>query len=155
MDRERVLALLRKLKASRATELEVSDGDLRVRIVRAAPAAAPLPVAQMAAEAGAAPVVAPVPAGAPVGSDADHHVLVVSHVVGFFRRSREAGGKPLAEPGQSVSKGQPLAVVEALRRAVVIDAPVDGELIEFLAEDGARVEYGSPVARLEPTDTEG
>lgn len=144
MDRERILGLLAKLKQSRATEIEVRDGDFHVRIVRAAPAG----------ESSAGAALAPA-AASEAGTAHEHHgVLIVSHVVGFFRRSRQPGDPPLAEVGQQVAKGQPIAVVEALRQAVAIEAPVDGTVLEFLADDGMRVEYATPLARLLPAETE-
>jgi acetyl-CoA carboxylase biotin carboxyl carrier protein len=150
MDRDRILALIGKLKASGATELEVVDGGVRVRVVRPAPPTRPSGASgratvESAAEAGVLGCPEPEP---------PHGVLVVSHVVGFFRRGREPGAEPLAEAGQTVRKGQPLGYVEALRRAVAIEAPVDGEVIEFLAEDGARVEYATPLVRLHPAGSE-
>lgn len=145
MDRERILGLLAKLKQSRATEIEVRDGDFRVRIVRRPPAA----------EGGGMAVLAPAADASEAASAPAHHgVLVVSHVVGFFRRSRQPGDPPLAEVGQQVAKGQPIAVVEALRQTVVVEAPVDGTVLEFLADDGLRVEYATPLARLLPANAD-
>lgn len=145
MDRDRILGLLAKLKQSRATEIEVRDGDFHVRIVRAAPAG----------ESSAGAALAPAAAASEAASTPVHHgVLVVSHVVGFFRRSRQPGDPPLAEVGQQVAKGQPIAVVEALRQTVAIEAPVDGTVLEFLADDGMRVEYATPLARLLPADAD-
>ncbi|MCX7597561.1 MAG: hypothetical protein N2512_01645, partial [Armatimonadetes bacterium] len=145
MDRQRILSLLARLKESRATELEVRDGDFHVRIVRAAPTGGGSPTAGAVSEA--------TPEAAPA-AHVHHGVLVVSHVVGFFRRARKPGDPPLAEVGQQVARGQPIAVVEALRQAVVIEAPVDGTLLEFLADDGVRVEYATPIARLLPADAD-
>jgi biotin carboxyl carrier protein len=147
MDRDRILRLLAQLRQSRATELEVREGDFRVRLVRAAAGERHSPAEGAGVTEAGAPQEA-VPAGA------HHGVLVVSHVVGFFRRAREPGGQPLAEVGQQVTKGQPIAVVEALRQAVAIEAPVDGTVLEFLADDGMRVEYATPLARLLPADAE-
>jgi acetyl-CoA carboxylase biotin carboxyl carrier protein len=140
MDREGILRLIRMLKASRATELEVRQGASRVRLVRpSAPAAA-----------------AAQPAAPPTHAEALalHGVLVPSGHVGLFRRRREPGAGPLVEVGQKVTRGQPLGVVESLRRPVVIESPVDGEVLGILAEDGERVEYGTPLFRLLPASPE-
>ncbi len=140
MDRERILELIELLKASSATELEVRDGDLRVRIVRAArnePAAR----AESAGEAAARQ--------AQQAAIVDG-VLVHSHVVGYFRRTDADTGEVLAKPGDRVKKGQPIARIETLGRSVMVEAPADGEVIEFLAEDGESVQYATPLARLRP-----
>jgi acetyl-CoA carboxylase biotin carboxyl carrier protein len=144
MDREGILRLIRRLKASTATELEVRDGKARVRLVRPlTPAAAPLEAAApVAAAAGAAPAVE------------THGVLVPSGHVGLFRQGREPGAAPLVTVGQKVRKGQALGVVESLRRPVVIESSVDGELLDILVEDGARVEYGTPLFRLLPSSSD-
>jgi acetyl-CoA carboxylase biotin carboxyl carrier protein len=139
MDRERILRVVKLLKTSRgATELEVEEGGLRVKVVRACAAGAQ-------------------PASSPSPPPADGHmpalregVLVHSHLVGFFRRAGAPGGEPLAQAGQWVKAGQPVAAVEALSRYLLIEAPVEGQIIAFLAEDGASVEYGTPLVRLRP-----
>jgi acetyl-CoA carboxylase biotin carboxyl carrier protein len=74
--------------------------------------------------------------------------------VGLFRQGREPGAGPLVKVGQKVRKGQALGVVESLRRPVMIEAPVDGEVLEVLQEDGGRVEYGTPLFRLLPASSE-
>lgn len=137
MDREKILRLVRMLKASQASDLEVERDGLRVAITR-----------QLAEERAEAPA-AEEGEGRPRAVEAMvEGVLVNSHVVGFFRRGREPGAEPLAEPGQRVPAGKPLCAVEALSRWVLVDAPVDCEVVEFLLEDGERTEYGTPLARL-------
>jgi len=138
MDREKVLKLLQMLKASAATELEVERDGLRIKLSR------PLPQPAAAAEPQAEEEEAP-------GLEASAEgALITSHVVGFFRRSGQPGGEVLAQPGQQVKQGQPLAAIQALSRWVLIESPIDAEVIEFLMEDGERAEYGSPLVRLRP-----
>ena len=143
MDREGILRLIRMLKASRATELEVAQGGTRIRLVRPLVQATSAEVAAAAVAAGEVPLVVE-----------PHGVLVPSGHVGLFRQGREPGAAPLVKVGQKVRKGQALGVVESLRRPVMIEAPVDGEVLEVLQEDGGRVEYGTPLFRLLPASSE-
>ena len=136
MDRERIVELVRLLKSSSATELEVREGDLRVRIVRPAPEGAGM----MREEEGRSE-------GEGKGAEG---ILVHSHVVGYFRRTDAETGKVLVETGEKVKQGQPIGRIETLGRSVIVEAPVDGEVVEFLAEDGESVQYATPLVRIRP-----
>ena len=140
MDKEKVLRVVQLLKSSPAVELEVVREGLRVRVVRGSGDGS-----VKAAEA------VETAESQPEGATADvEGILVTSHVVGFFRRAEEADAQPLAEPGQQVKAGQPIAAIEALGKIVSVKAPADGTLVEFLVSEGAAVEYGTPIARLRP-----
>ena len=143
MDREGILRLIRMLKASRATELEVAEAGSRVRLVRPSAQVTPPVDASASVGVGEAPLVVE-----------PHGVLVPSGHVGLFRQGREPGAAPAGQGRAEVRKGQALGVVESLRRPVMIEAPVDGELLEVLQEDGGRVEYGTPLFRLLPASVE-
>ncbi|MGD9518034.1 MAG: acetyl-CoA carboxylase biotin carboxyl carrier protein subunit [Armatimonadota bacterium] len=144
MDRERVLKLVGMLKASGATELEVEREGLRVTVRLAALAAPPGPVETVEAQE------QPSYDGSQAISATGQGVLVHARVVGFFRRSRKEGGAPLAEPGQQVKAGQPICAIEALSRWIMVESPLDGEIAEFLLEDGQRADYGTALVRLRP-----
>ncbi|MBC7288517.1 MAG: hypothetical protein H5T86_10840 [Armatimonadetes bacterium] len=137
MDRERIANLITLLRQSRATEIDVREGNVRVRIVRSA-----LPTGRREPEE----------AGQEQAQAARQGILVHSRVVGFFRRSEETTGRVFAEPGQIVDKGQPLARIETLGKSVVVEAPTRAKVVEFLAEDGQSVEYATPLVRLQPAE---
>lgn len=141
MDREQVLRVIRLLKSSGATELEVTDNGLRTRVVRARPVGPP----EQAAPDAPAKTVEPMKALV-------EGVLVSSHVVGFFRRAAEDGAEPLAREGQQVQAGNPICAVETLGKLVMIEAPVDGQIIDFMADDGQPVEYGAPLVRIKASE---
>lgn len=142
MDRQRILELIALLKNSAATEIEVREGDVRIKIVRALPQA---PVAESSQDTETVEA----PAGVSEG------ILVHAHVVGYFRRTDADSGEVLAEPGDKVKRGQAIGRIETLGKSVVVEAPADGEIVEFLAEDGERVEYATPLARLRPVGAGG
>ncbi len=138
MDRQRILELIKLLKNSAATELEVEQDGLCVRIARQPPVAAEAPPAEAEpAEAVAAP------AAARRGD-----ITVHAHVVGVFYRGQGPDQPPLAEVGDEVSEGQPIGTIEALGKLIAVTAPADGVIEEFPVEDGQRVEYGTILARL-------
>jgi acetyl-CoA carboxylase biotin carboxyl carrier protein len=144
MDRERVLKLVQMLKASQASELEIEREGYRVCITRRVPSST-----EKAQHEGAESERQP---NEPMEALVEA-VLVNSHVVGFFRRGKEPGGEPLVEPGAKVTAGQPICAVEALRRWVLVEAPVDAEVVEFLLQDGERAEYGTALVRLRPVSS--
>jgi acetyl-CoA carboxylase biotin carboxyl carrier protein len=86
---------------------------------------------------------APVPAAEP----ADLH-LVRSPIVGTFYRAGAPDAKPFANPGDRVSKGQVLCIVEAMKLMNEIEADCDGEILEILVSNGQPVEYGEPLFKI-------
>ena len=144
-----VPALVQKLNASALGELEVREGEWRIRLRRhqAAPprrertriggAAAPRPVA-------AAPA-APTPA--PDGADDPDRAVAISPAVGVFRA--------VATVGSTVRSGDRIAVVDLLGIAQDVVAPADGVLVEVFAETGEAVEFGEELALIEVPASNG
>lgn len=144
IDRDRILELVRILKASSAAELTVEEGDVTVRLVRALTPTATEPVVTVTAADDPPNTVTPSETPAPAAPTADT-VTVTSRFVGLFYPGREPGGPPLVEVGQEVAEGQVLGVVEVLRKPMDVTSPVAGVLVERVAEEGAPVQYGDPL----------
>ena len=145
MDLRKLKTLIDLVSESNISELEITEADGKVRIVKAepashavvhtvAPAPAPAPVASVAPVAAAAePVVEP----------AGH--VVKSPMVGTFYRSSSPGGKPLVEIGTQVKEGEPICIIEAMKIMNEIEADETGVIAKILCENGQAVEFGQPL----------
>ncbi|BBF82343.1 acetyl-CoA carboxylase biotin carboxyl carrier protein [Asticcacaulis excentricus] len=145
--------LIRKLadilKETELTEIEVEQGELKIRVARtltAAPVAAPLTTyaaqvaapAPVAAPAAAAPVAAPAAAEAPkAAKDA-----LKSPMVGTVYLSPQPGAATFVKVGDKVKAGQTLLIIEAMKTMNPIPAPKDGTVSEILVSDAQPVEFG-------------
>ncbi len=147
MDLRKLKTLIDLVSDSNVSELEITEAEGTVRIVKSAPApvamvtqmAAPAPVAVAAATAPAAPVVDAAPAG---------HT-VKSPMVGTFYRSSSPGAKAFAEVGQQVKEGETICIIEAMKILNEIEADKAGTITKILAENGQAVEYGAPLFIIE------
>ncbi len=147
MDLRKLKTLIDLVSDSNVSELEITEAEGTVRIVKSAPApvamvtqmAAPAPVAVAAATAPAAPVVDAAPAG---------HT-VKSPMVGTFYRSSSPGAKAFAEVGQQVKEGDTICIIEAMKILNEIEADKAGTITKILAENGQAVEYGAPLFIIE------
>jgi len=150
MDLRKVKTLIDLVQQSDISELEIQEGEERVRISRgpigtqpAASGAPPLqvPAAHPAAAAGAADAV---PSPADVPAEAAGYVLK-SPMVGTFYRSSAPGGKPFIEIGATVKADEPVCIIEAMKLLNEIEAGAAGVVKEILVENGQPVEYGQPL----------
>lgn len=149
-----VQALAELLRANDLTELEVVreyDGDktLNVRVARqieAAPVMMSAPVA--AAPVVAAPTAAPA-AAAPSDDPAQHPGAVTSPMVGTVYLSPEPGAPIFVSVGDTVTEGQTVCIVEAMKTMNQIHAPRAGKVKRILIEDSAPVEFGAPLMIIE------
>lgn len=148
MDLRKLKTLIDLVAESGIAEIEVTEGEDKVRIVKyapapvtfAAPAAMAAPVIAAAAPAAGAPAAAAAaPAELPKGN------LVKSPMVGTFYRSPSPGASAFIEVGQSVKPGDTLCIIEAMKLLNEIEAEVAGEVKEVLVENGQAVEYGQPL----------
>ncbi len=148
MDIRKVKKLIELLEESDVSEIEIKEGEESVRISRASAVvpAAPAPIAHAAvpvapARVDALPVSAPVDevSAAPPGN------IQESPMVGTFYRSSGPGEKPFVEIGQSVSRGDTLCIIEAMKIMNRIEAEFTGTVRAILIEDGQPVEYGEPL----------
>lgn len=140
MDLRKLKTLIDLVAESDISELEVTEGDGKVRIVKSDPAA------QQQVVYAAAPSVAP---AAPVVA-VEEVVAFQGHVVkapmvGTLYRSPNPGAAPFVEIGQSVQEGDALCIIEAMKLLNEIEADKTGVIQEILVENGAPVEYGQPL----------
>jgi len=145
MDLRKLKTLIELVESSGIAELEISEGEERVRITRSLPAHGPVQ-----AMASTLPAPAPVPSAAVATSaatatpEAEGHV-VKSPMVGTFYRSASPGAKPFVEVGDPVQVGDPLCIIEAMKLMNEIEADQAGSVKAILIENGQPVEYGQPL----------
>ena len=146
MDLRKVKTLIDLVQQSDITELEITEGEERVRISRGSAVVAPqttaaplvLPSGLTTSPALAAPAVAE-PLAEPQG------FVLKSPMVGSFYRSSSPGGKPYVDVGQTVTAGETVCIIEAMKLLNEIEAGADGVIKEILVENGQPVEYGQPL----------
>ena len=150
-----IKALAELLNDNDLTELEVmreygDDDSLSVTVSRAAPAiAAPAPV-QAAPAAPAQIAATPQPAAHAASEDpASHPGAVTSPMVGTVYMQAEPGAPAFISIGAQVAEGETLLIVEAMKTMNHIPAPRAGTVKRILVEDGAAVEYGTPLVIIE------
>ena len=156
MDLRKLKTLIELVQESGIAELEVTEGEERVRITRtvanapqpfmqyAAPMMHAMQPAPMAAPL-AAPITAPVPA--PVAEPPGH--IVKSPMVGTFYRSAAPGAKPFVEVGSTVAVGDTICIIEAMKLMNEIESDKAGVVKAVLVESGNAVEYGQPLFTIE------
>jgi acetyl-CoA carboxylase biotin carboxyl carrier protein len=142
MDLRKLKTLIELVESSGIAELEISEGEERVRITRTGASAAP----QQFYAAPQQPVAVPQPvAAAPAepakAAEPEGHV-VKSPMVGSFYRCPSPGAKSFVEVGQSVSVGDTLCIIEAMKLLNEIEADKAGIVKAVLVENGQAVEYG-------------
>jgi acetyl-CoA carboxylase biotin carboxyl carrier protein len=153
VDLRKLKKLIDLVEESGVAELEVTEGEEKVRIVKGgsareatayvvAPAMAPYPAA--AAGAIAPPPAAGIAAPAPAAAAPEGHVLKAP-MVGTFYRSASPGAKAFAEIGDAVKTGQTVCIIEAMKLMNEIEADKDGTIKAILVENGQPVEYGEPL----------
>ncbi|EMU0407977.1 acetyl-CoA carboxylase biotin carboxyl carrier protein [Neisseria gonorrhoeae] len=149
MDLRKLKKLIDLVEESGIAEIEVTEGEEKVRITRtiaaaAAPVyAAPVPAAAPAVTPAAAPVAASAPAAAPAArglSDAQK-----SPMVGTFYRAPGPNAAAFVEVGQQVKAGDTLCIIEAMKLMNEIEAEKSGTVKEILVENGTPVEFGEPL----------
>ena len=152
MDLRKLKTLIDLVSESNISELEITEAEGKVRIVKAgAPVAAAVP---MMVPATAPAVVATAPAAAaaaaaPAEPAPEPGHVVKSPMVGTFYRASSPGAKPLAEVGQQVKEGEPLCIIEAMKIMNEIEADKSGTIVKVMAENGQAVEFGQPLFVIE------
>ncbi|HRD95392.1 MAG TPA: acetyl-CoA carboxylase biotin carboxyl carrier protein [Rubrivivax sp.] len=158
MDLRKLKTLIDLVSESNISELEITEAEGKVRIVKggsAGTAAAPLIYAPAPS-----PVVAPPPTGAEATaalaaataaeSPADPAGKVIkSPMVGTFYRSASPGAKPFVELGDSIKPGQPVCIIEAMKIMNEIEADCEGKVVRLLCDNGEAVEFGQPLFVVE------
>jgi acetyl-CoA carboxylase biotin carboxyl carrier protein len=144
IDSELVRSLAHLLDETNLTEIEYDTGSLRIRVARQG---TPVHVAHApAAAVAAAPVAQPAAAGEDLSK---HPGAVTSPMVGVTYLAPEPGAAKFIEVGQTVSEGQTLMLIEAMKTFNPIRAPRGGKVTRILVTDGQPVEFGEPLAIIE------
>jgi acetyl-CoA carboxylase biotin carboxyl carrier protein len=148
MDLRKLKTLIELVETSGIAELEIQEGEERVRITRShgasiAPLAAAQPILAVAAPAPGAPAAAPAPAPAEPPPDEGH--VVKSPMVGTFYRAATPGAESFVEVGDTVEEGATLCIVEAMKLMNEIEADKGGVIKAILVENGQPVEFGQPL----------
>jgi acetyl-CoA carboxylase biotin carboxyl carrier protein len=155
MDLRKLKTLIDLVSESNISELEITEAEGKVRIVKAGAAAlmaAPVMAAPLAAAAPAAATpVPPLPAGAPAGDVPARPTdkVIKSPMVGTFYRAASPGAKAFADVGDEVKPGQPVCIIEAMKIMNEIEADVEGKIVRILCENGQAVEFGQPLFIVE------
>ena len=166
MNIEEIRALAELVQASDLTALEVSEGNLRIRLERQRPAevqeplrltlplekapALPQAPAQVQAPAPAQPqpqLAPPLPSNGP-GVDFNRLTEVKSPMVGVFYAARSPEAQPFVAVGDRVKKGDTLCILEAMKLMNEIQAEQDGEIVDICAQNGQMVEYGQTLFKI-------
>ena len=142
MDLRKLKKLIDLVEASGIAELEITEGEEKVRISRNNSANAPVAATVTpAAATGAAAPAAPPANGEPGAREPAGHVLK-SPMVGTYYRAPTPGAKPFVEVGQSVNEGDTVCIIEAMKLMNEIEADRSGVIKAILVENGQPVEYG-------------
>ncbi len=147
MDLRKLKTLIDLVAESDIAELEVTEGESKVRIVKSSGAPQSQVVMmqpQSAPQTMAAPVAAAVPAAPAAPAEPEGHV-VKSPMVGTFYRASAPGNPPFVEIGSSVKAGDTLCIIEAMKLLNEIDADASGVIKQILVENGQPVEFGQPL----------
>jgi acetyl-CoA carboxylase biotin carboxyl carrier protein len=142
MDLRKLKTLIELVESSGIAELEISEGEERVRIVRSGAAVQHV---YAAPQQHMMTTLAPQLPDAPAEPAAPDGHVVKSPMVGSFYRSPSPGAKPFVEVGQSVNVGDTLCIIEAMKLLNEIEADQSGVISAVLVESGQPVEYGQPL----------
>ncbi len=152
MDLRKLKTLVDLVSESNISELEITEADGKVRIVKAEPAAPapqihyaapPMQAVPAPAAAAAAPVAAEAPPPAPTGH------TITSPMVGTFYRSSSPGAKAFVEIGSQVKEGEPICIIEAMKIMNEIEADKSGTVTRICVENGQAVEFGQALFIIE------
>jgi acetyl-CoA carboxylase biotin carboxyl carrier protein len=148
MDLRKLKKLIDLVQESGIAELEITEGEEKVRINRVGSPGHPgmMTIPQAIAPAAAAPTTAVIaaPAAGEAPAEPEGH-LVKSPMVGTFYRSSAPGSKPFVEIGQNITAGETLCIIEAMKLLNEIEADQSGVVKKVLVENGQPVEYGQPL----------
>ena len=154
MNQKELKDLIEFLIEKDIAEFELERGDVKVRVKRgesevrllsaAAPLTIPAPIA-VPHLASAPAAVAPEPAAASASAEEENLFIVNSPIVGTFYESPSPGSPPFIAIGDTVSVGQVLCIIEAMKLMNEIESEAAGEIVKKLVNNGQPVEYGQPL----------
>lgn len=159
MDLRKLKALVDLVSESSITELEITEAEGKVRIVKASPVAmvptAPAmhvvaaPAAPSESSSAAVPPASAAPSAAAPAAPPDTGRMIKSPMVGTFYRSASPGAKSFVDVGSVVKPGEPVCIIEAMKIMNEIEADIGGTIVRILCENGQAVEYGQPLFVVE------
>lgn len=161
MNIKEIQDLIKFVAKAGVTEVEIEQKDFKITIkaaqeterqilVQAAPmqqVAAPAPVA-MPAAAPAAPVVTP---ATPAEEDNSNLITIKSPMIGTFYRASGPDKDPFVTVGQTISTGDTICIIEAMKLFNEIEAEISGKIVKVLVDDATPVEYDQPLFLVEPS----
>ena len=151
MDLRKLKTLIDLVSESNVSELEITEAEGKVRIVKGSPAAThqePVMQAAVVPPVAATPPLAALAADSTVPEVQPGHI-VKSPMVGTFYRSSSPGAKPFIEMGGQIKEGETICIVEAMKILNEIEADKSGTVSAILCENGQAVEYGQPLFVIE------
>jgi len=146
MDLRKLKKLIDLVQESGISELEVTEGEEKVKIVKHGAAAVAYAAPAPAVPQAPTPIAAPVAANTPAAIQG--HV-VKSPMVGTFYRSPSPGAKHFVEVGDTVKSGDTICIIEAMKLLNEIECDKDGVVKAILVENGQPVEYGEPLVVID------
>jgi acetyl-CoA carboxylase biotin carboxyl carrier protein len=159
MNLNEIQDLIKFVAKSGVSEVEIEQKDFKICIKAEkakaeqqiiVQAAAPAPVAAAAAPIAAAPVATtPASAAAPANDDAKY-ITVKSPMIGTFYRSAGPDKEPFVTVGNTISKGDTICIIEAMKLFNEIESEVSGKIVKMLVDDASPVEYDQPLFLVDP-----
>ena len=151
MDLRKLKTLIDLVSESNVSELEITEAEGKVRIVKGGGA---MPMVAYGPAQVAAPVVQSAPAAAAVAAVPAAPAVPAGHVVkspmvGTFYRSPSPGAKPFVEIGSQIKEGETICIIEAMKILNEIEADKSGTVVQMLSDNGEAVEYGQPLFVIE------
>jgi acetyl-CoA carboxylase biotin carboxyl carrier protein len=153
MDLRKLKTLIDLVSESNISELEITEAEGKVRIVKGG-VAVPMAVGAPAAVPAPAPTAASIAAAATAAAAAEvaarpEDKVIKSPMVGTFYRSASPGAKAFVDVGDSVKPGAPVCIIEAMKIMNEIEADCEGKIVRVLCENGQAVEFGQPLFVVE------
>ena len=149
MDLRKLKTLIDLVSDSNISELEITEAEGKVRIVKAGVAVAPAPMMMMAPAPAPAVAAGPAPAAAPAVEPEPSGHIVKSPMVGTFYRASSPGAKALVDIGQPIKAGESICIIEAMKIMNEIESDFSGTVTKVLVENGQAVEFGQPLFIVE------
>jgi acetyl-CoA carboxylase biotin carboxyl carrier protein len=155
MDLRKLKTLIDLVSDSNISELEITEAEGKVRIVKGPIGGAAAPTYMLApsgapvnAPAAAPAAAAPPPVVAEAAAEAEGKIIK-SPMVGTFYRSASPGAKSFADVGDHIKPGEPVCIIEAMKIMNEIEADCEGKVLRILCENGQAVEFGQPLFVIE------
>src|SRR4029453_17699057 len=150
MDLRKLKTLIDLVSESNVSELEITEAEGKVRIVKGGGEQVQYAVAPQMTMAPALPAAAAQPGAAgPAAVEVPAGHMVKSPMVGTFYRSSSPGAKPFVEVGSQVKEGETICIIEAMKILNEIESDKSGTITKILCENGQAVEYGQPLFVIE------